>query len=256
MQLRFFFFFFFCVKLFLLGLYPYWLFTKIRFGNALLSYMYYWNVALLLRFHRNNKALVTFRRLSHSWCSWPCAAFPFGGQAPGLPTGSQGISMVKSMCRKAGFDPWVGKVLGRDMYSLAFSTPVFLPEQSTWTEELDGWSKGCKGVSLQWWQPHNPCQASQPPRWEKSWNILFSVMKPTVAVSWVFCGYVTCELRNQDLERICWCLNGVIWETVWTVLKHSVGVVKDTRKRDVKWWLCKRWMWNVSVTVSFSWVQD
>ena len=36
-------------------------------------------------------------------------------------------------CRKCGFDPWVGKIPWRKEWQ---PTPVFLPVESLWTEEL------------------------------------------------------------------------------------------------------------------------
>ena len=49
--------------------------------------------------------------------------------------------MVKNLPANAGeykihrFDPWVGKIPGRRAWQ---PTPVFLPEESPWTEEPGG----------------------------------------------------------------------------------------------------------------------
>ena len=47
------------------------------------------------------------------------------------------VSCKESICqlRRHGFDPWVGKLPWRRAWQ---PTPVFLPEESPWTEELGG----------------------------------------------------------------------------------------------------------------------
>ena len=46
------------------------------------------------------------------------------------------------------FDPWVGKISWRKKWQ---STPVFLPGESLWTEELDGWqSMGSQRAEPDW----------------------------------------------------------------------------------------------------------
>ena len=54
--------------------------------------------------------------------------------------------MVKNhlQCRISGFDPWVRKIPWRKAWQ---PTPVFLPEESPWTEKPDGLpSKGSQRV--------------------------------------------------------------------------------------------------------------
>ena len=59
----------------------------------------------------------------------------------GFPGGSDG-KKIHLQCRRPGFSPWVGKIPLRRTCPL---TPVFLPEESPWTEEAVGYSPwGCK----------------------------------------------------------------------------------------------------------------
>ena len=55
-------------------------------------------------------------------------------------------------CRKPGFDPWVGKIPWRRE---RLPTPVFLPGESPWTEELGGLqSMGLQKVGHDWATRH------------------------------------------------------------------------------------------------------
>ena len=51
-----------------------------------------------------------------------------------LPGGSDG-KRICLQCRRPVFDPWVGKIPLRRAWQ---PTPVFLPEESPWTEESGG----------------------------------------------------------------------------------------------------------------------
>ena len=42
---------------------------------------------------------------------------------------------IRLQCGRSGLDPWVGKILWRRAWQ---PTPVFLPEESPWTEEPGG----------------------------------------------------------------------------------------------------------------------
>ena len=57
-------------------------------------------------------------------------------QADSLPSELQGNGKESAcQCRRPGFDPWVGKIPWRREWQ---PTPVFLPGESSWTEE-PGW---------------------------------------------------------------------------------------------------------------------
>ena len=62
--------------------------------------------------------------------------------------------MVKNhlQCRISGFDPWVRKIPWRKAWQ---PTPVFLPEESPWTEKPDGLpSMGSQRVGHDWVTKH------------------------------------------------------------------------------------------------------
>ena len=59
----------------------------------------------------------------------------------GFPGGSDG-KRIRLQCGRPGLDPWVGKIPWRRAWQL---TPVFLPEESPWTEEPGSYSPwACK----------------------------------------------------------------------------------------------------------------
>ena len=64
---------------------------------------------------------------------------------------------IRLQCRRPGFSPWVGKI----PWSRAWQpTPVFLPEESPWTEEAGGLqSMGSQRVGHAWATKHSrePC---------------------------------------------------------------------------------------------------
>ena len=119
-----------------------------------------------------------------------------------LPTGSPSDSAVENLPAMQETQVWsLGweDPLGEDMYSLAFSTPVFLPGQSHGQQSRPVTVHGV-AKSQTWLSDSHIAHHTRPPSHHagKELDILFSVMKPTVAVSWgVLWLYVICELRNQ-----------------------------------------------------------
>ena len=72
--------------------------------------------------------------------------------------------------RRLGFDPWARKIPWRGKWQL---TPVFLPEESPWTEEPGGlWSMGSQRVRYDWMTKHThkmrPCwsRVGPDPMWQ------------------------------------------------------------------------------------------
>ena len=93
-------------------------------------------------------ALVCLTSSVRSWARWVSGSlgehFRFRGPVPHLLNQNRGRKGTHNLhlrtslvvlCRRPGFDPWVGKISSRRAWQ---PTPVFLPGESPWTEEPGG----------------------------------------------------------------------------------------------------------------------
>ena len=72
---------------------------------------------------------------------------------------AQMVKKIRLQCRRPGFNPWVGKIPWRREWQ---PTPVFLPGESTWTEEPGGLqSIGSQRVRRGWATKHTHISLSQ-----------------------------------------------------------------------------------------------
>ena len=72
-------------------------------------------------------------RTGRNWCPFfkPLSVFCYSSLSRGFLGGSAvKIRVQCRRCRRCGFDPWVGKIPWKRAYTL-----VFLPGESSWTEE-------------------------------------------------------------------------------------------------------------------------
>ena len=67
------------------------------------------------------------------------------------PWGCKESDITEQLTHTLGFDPWIGKILGRRKWQPA---PVFLPEKSHGERSLAGYSpKGCKELDTTEYAP-------------------------------------------------------------------------------------------------------
>ena len=129
------------------------------------------------------------------------------GEGIGYPLQYSWASLVAQMvriclqCRRHGFDPWVGEIHWRRAWQ---PTPVFLPEESPWTEETGG----LQSMGLQsWTRLSDQAQHSQVDNF--SWA-LPKFQTPRRKVSAHISHIVCRQLRPAEIFLSVW-----VVETLW-----------------------------------------
>ena len=148
-----------------------------------------------------------------------------------------------------GRSPGGGHVFSSILHSSLFAWAI------PWTAEPAGYSpRGCKESDMTERQPHSPpYQASQPPRWERAGHSV--QCNEADCCCELGCSMALCNLWTQEpslgenlLVQI------IVWFGRWFEQRETWS--KRHKRKDVKWWLCKKGGCGMSVWLSaFSVVQ-